>query len=131
MALKHPDVKLHPVAPAIDLSVVIPLFNEEESVDLAIEELLGVLDGLPLTMEVILVNDGSTDATGEKTRVWHQRDDRVKVVASSAAVDTAAASVAAAAGMIAAIVAIAAARRLAGGVASAGARSAASAPTRR
>jgi glycosyltransferase involved in cell wall biosynthesis len=80
MALKHPDVKLHPVAPAIDLSVVIPLFNEEESVDLAIEELLGVLDGLPLTMEVILVNDGSTDATGEKTRVWHQRDDRVKVV---------------------------------------------------
>ena len=80
MALKRSDVDLHPVDSCIDLSVVIPVFNEEDSIDPAVAELLGVLDGLPLSTEVVLVNDGSTDATGEKARLWHQRDDRVKVV---------------------------------------------------
>ncbi len=80
MVLKKSPVELHSVDPGIDVSVVIPLYNEEESIDPAIEELLGVLDGLPLATEVVLVNDGSTDATGEKAKSWYERDGRVKVV---------------------------------------------------
>jgi glycosyltransferase involved in cell wall biosynthesis len=64
----------------VDLSVVIPLYNEEESIDLAVEEVLGLLSELPLSSELILVNDGSTDATGAKARAWHDTDPRVKVI---------------------------------------------------
>jgi glycosyltransferase involved in cell wall biosynthesis len=65
---------------AVELSVVIPLFNEEESIDLAVEEVLGVLRKLPIGFELILVNDGSTDSTGAKAMAWHDADSRVKVI---------------------------------------------------
>jgi glycosyltransferase involved in cell wall biosynthesis len=65
---------------SLDLSVVIPLYNEEESIDAAVEEVLHVMDGLPLDVELILVNDGSTDATGMKALAWHEVDPRVKVI---------------------------------------------------
>jgi glycosyltransferase involved in cell wall biosynthesis len=71
---------LEPSAHHIDLSVVIPLYNEEESIDPAVEEVLGVLTTLPLTSELILVNDGSSDGTGAKAQAWHEIDARVKVI---------------------------------------------------
>ncbi|MDB5066657.1 MAG: hypothetical protein JWM18_3091, partial [Chloroflexi bacterium] len=46
-----------PVEYAVDLTVVVPLYKEEENVDYAVEELLAVLDGMPETAEVILVDD--------------------------------------------------------------------------
>jgi glycosyltransferase involved in cell wall biosynthesis len=64
----------------VDLSVVIPLYDEEESIDLAVREVLDVLDHLPLTSELILVNDGSSDSTGAKALAWHDVDHRVKVI---------------------------------------------------
>jgi glycosyltransferase involved in cell wall biosynthesis len=64
----------------IDLSVVIPLYNEEECIDLAVDEVLGVLDGLPLRSELLLVNDGSTDSTGAKAAAWQARDSRIVVI---------------------------------------------------
>jgi glycosyltransferase involved in cell wall biosynthesis len=45
----------------VQLSVVIPLFNEEDSIPHLCERLFGVLDKLFQTFEVIAVNDGSTD----------------------------------------------------------------------
>lgn len=50
------------------LSVIIPCFNEEENVRRVATELLPVLDGLQMESEVILVDDGSTDATGEEIK---------------------------------------------------------------
>jgi len=64
----------------VDLSVVIPLYNEEDSIDPAVAEVLGVLDNLALRSELILVNDGSTDDTGAKALAWHRADARVKVI---------------------------------------------------
>jgi glycosyltransferase involved in cell wall biosynthesis len=76
-----PDVTLDALGPIhLDLSVVIPLYNEEESIDPAVQEVLDVLRGLPLQFELILVNDGSTDATGAKALAWHEIDARVKVI---------------------------------------------------
>jgi glycosyltransferase involved in cell wall biosynthesis len=80
MALTDAEPQKVASARTVDLSVVIPLYNEEESIDLAVEEVLGVLSELPLSSELILVNDGSTDATGEKARAWHDADPRVKVI---------------------------------------------------
>ncbi len=80
MALKQSEPDIHDLGAELDLSVVIPLYNEEESIDPAVEEVLGVLSQLPLACELILVNDGSTDATGEKAFAWHNADPRVKVI---------------------------------------------------
>jgi glycosyltransferase involved in cell wall biosynthesis len=68
------------VVASCDLSVVIPLYNEEESIDAAVEEVLQAMDGQPLDFELILVNDGSTDTTGAKALAWHEIDPRVKVI---------------------------------------------------
>jgi glycosyltransferase involved in cell wall biosynthesis len=70
MALTRTETELSGVAldafapTNVDLSVVIPLYNEEESIDSAVQEVLDVLRMLPLQFELILVNDGSTDSTG-------------------------------------------------------------------
>jgi glycosyltransferase involved in cell wall biosynthesis len=64
----------------LDLTVVVPLYNEEENIDPAVEELLAVLDTMPQSAEVILVDDGSTDTTGDRALAWHQRDPRVRVI---------------------------------------------------
>ncbi len=62
------------------LSVVIPLYEEEDNVDPVVEELLAVLDGLEETSEVILVDDGSTDATSVRASLWTEKDPRVRLV---------------------------------------------------
>jgi glycosyltransferase involved in cell wall biosynthesis len=63
-----------------DLTVVIPFYNEVENVDGAVSELLEVLDTMPQTAEVILVDDGSQDGTGEHAMAWNRRDSRVRVI---------------------------------------------------
>lgn len=45
------------------ISIVIPLFNEAESFPLMIERLSGVMNGSPLDIEILLIDDGSKDAT--------------------------------------------------------------------
>lgn len=48
---------------SVDLSVVIPLYNEEENVRELHRELSEVLRKLELNPEVVMVDDGSTDST--------------------------------------------------------------------
>ena len=46
-----------------DISVVIPVYNEEKNMPLLFERLRSVLDQMQVTYELIFVNDGSTDNT--------------------------------------------------------------------
>ena len=46
-----------------EVSFVIPLYNEEEIFPLLVERLGKVMDSSPLSFEVVLVNDGSSDNT--------------------------------------------------------------------
>ncbi len=50
-------------AAPIELSLVVPLFNEEESVGPLIERICSAMAQYPSSWELILVDDGSTDAT--------------------------------------------------------------------
>ena len=43
------------------LSVIIPVFNEEESIPILFDNLVSVLDQLPHAFEIIAVDDGSVD----------------------------------------------------------------------
>ncbi len=47
----------------VELSLVVPLFNEEESVGPLIERICAAMATYPSAWELILVDDGSTDAT--------------------------------------------------------------------
>ena len=48
------------------LSVVVPCYNEEETVELFFRALSGVMDTMDMDYEVLFVNDGSKDRTLEK-----------------------------------------------------------------
>jgi len=50
--------------PAPDLTVILPAFNEAPGIEDTLARVRTVLDGLPLTSETIVVDDGSTDGTG-------------------------------------------------------------------
>ena len=61
-------------------SVVVPLRNEEEVLPALVDRLTPTLDGLKGEWEVILVDDGSTDATYGLAVEIHARDPRFKVL---------------------------------------------------
>ena len=46
-----------------EISVVVPLYNEEENVAELHRRLARVLDGMTIPYEILFVNDGSRDAT--------------------------------------------------------------------
>ena len=62
------------------LSVVVPVYNEERSVELLYDEVASALDPLERAWEVVFVDDGSTDGSfGALTRL-HARMTNVRVV---------------------------------------------------
>jgi glycosyltransferase involved in cell wall biosynthesis len=63
-----------------EVSVVVPLRDEEENVVPLHDELAGVLDQLAVSYEVILVDDGSTDGTFDRLASVQAQDPRVKVI---------------------------------------------------
>ena len=63
-----------------DLSILIPLFNEEESLAELYEKITNVLDGSGLCYEIIFVDDGSKDKSYEILEKLHARDKRVRVI---------------------------------------------------
>jgi len=63
-----------------DLSIVVPLKDEESNIQPLYRELTTVLDGLGSSYEVILVDDGSGDATFEQAAALHRMDSRVRVI---------------------------------------------------
>ena len=62
------------------VSLVIPCYNEEESIDELVQEVIAVLDDNRLDGEVVLVDDGSTDKTWERLCKWGDAEPRLKLV---------------------------------------------------
>jgi polyisoprenyl-phosphate glycosyltransferase len=62
------------------LSLVIPMYNEESVVRFLRTALEQFMAELPAAVEVILVNDGSTDLTLKRVVEWARQDTRIKVL---------------------------------------------------
>lgn len=62
------------------LSIVIPLFNEEEAVPELLKQLFFVCQSLNKSFEIVFVDDGSKDRTSELLKNAAQKDPRVKVI---------------------------------------------------
>lgn len=69
---------LPPVTDSI--SLFFPMLNEADNIEPVVESALGVLAGVTSTSEVIVVDDGSTDGTGEIADRLAASDARVRVV---------------------------------------------------
>ncbi|KKQ34975.1 MAG: Dolichol-phosphate mannosyltransferase, partial [Microgenomates group bacterium GW2011_GWA2_37_6] len=61
------------------LSVVVPVFNEEESVLHFYKELLKFIPKLDKNYEIVFVDDGSQDGTLEKLKDLEKKDKNVRV----------------------------------------------------
>jgi len=62
------------------ISVLIPVLNEQESLDELQTRLHRTLEGLGKTYEIIYINDGSTDNTQNMLEDFHSHDNKVKVI---------------------------------------------------
>ena len=64
----------------MDLSIVIPLYNEEENVEQLYTQLKAALEGVGREYEIIIVDDGSTDGSFDILKRLHEGDERLKVI---------------------------------------------------
>lgn len=59
------------------ISIIVPVYNGEDYLDRCVTSVLGQTYS---NLELILVNDGSTDSTGTLCDAWAQKDSRVRVI---------------------------------------------------
>lgn len=64
----------------MDLTVVIPVYNEEENVDRIVAAVRPALEKLPIAYEILFVDDGSRDKTPERLRKLAAHDERIRVL---------------------------------------------------
>ncbi len=71
---------LNTITGRVDVSVVAPIYNEEESIAMLCERLLEVLDAMEQSFEIVLVNDGSSDNSAAALEKAAQTRPEIKVV---------------------------------------------------
>ena len=59
------------------LSVVVPVYSNEKYLEVCIDS---ILQQKYSELEVILVDDGSTDSSGQICKAYELKDDRVRVI---------------------------------------------------
>ncbi len=64
----------------MSISIVVPIYNEDENITLLYNSLHQVLSKLNRWYEILLVNDGSTDGTLEKLIELTEQDEHVRVL---------------------------------------------------
>ncbi|QZZ22099.1 glycosyltransferase family 2 protein [Leptothermofonsia sichuanensis E412] len=70
-----------PAVPAlIDVSIVVPLYNEAPNIDHLLKRLESVCDALELSYEIVCINDGSRDETLSCLIEHHRRNSSIKVI---------------------------------------------------
>ena len=74
-------MSLSPASPAKpELSVTIPLYNEQDNIQPLYERTRDALDSLGKSWELIMVNDGSIDGSAERLDAVAMSDHRVKAI---------------------------------------------------
>ena len=62
----------------MDLSVIIPIYNEEANIEALYERLRGVMEGMRVSYELLFINDGSRDQSLPLLRALAARDPHVR-----------------------------------------------------
>lgn len=62
------------------ISIVTPVFNEQENIDVFYREVCKSMESLPYEFEIIFVDDGSSDATPAILERLSQQDERVRAL---------------------------------------------------
>ena len=78
--MQQPIDEPAPQSSAVDVSVIVPVFNEEESLPPLYDALKGALEALGKTYEMVFCDDGSRDKSLAILREWAAKDETVKVV---------------------------------------------------
>src|SRR5436305_6624433 len=76
----RPPIETAPEPAEVEVSVIIPVRDEVETVEELATRVAAVLEGLGRTFEILFVDDGSRDATPERLRRSREPDGRVKPV---------------------------------------------------
>jgi dolichyl-phosphate beta-glucosyltransferase len=69
-------------APPLDLSIIIPAFNEERRLPRTIDSIGAYLAARPLRAEIIIVDDGSSDATVKLAESYQNKFPGLRVVSN-------------------------------------------------
>jgi glycosyltransferase involved in cell wall biosynthesis len=64
----------------IDVSVVVPIFNELDNLDPLLQRVRETLDGVGISWELVAVDDGSTDGSGERLEELAAGEGRLQVL---------------------------------------------------
>ncbi len=67
-------------APSIELSIVLPIYNERENIRPLFVRLHSVLDAMGYDYEIVAVDDGSTDGSNDELRAIASEDPYTRVV---------------------------------------------------
>jgi glycosyltransferase involved in cell wall biosynthesis len=62
--------------PAIELSIVVPIFNEIDNIEPLVEQLTASLEGTGRSYEILCIDDGSTDGSDRGALPKELRADR-------------------------------------------------------
>jgi glycosyltransferase involved in cell wall biosynthesis len=68
------------MAPRIDLSIIVPVFNEEKNVPLLYAEISSACAGLNRNSEIIFIDDGSRDGSWPALKAVQAKDSRVRII---------------------------------------------------
>ena len=68
------------MADSVDISIVLPILNEEENLEELYSRLTETLSKLGLEYEIIAVDDGSTDKSFAVLKQIHERDPKLKAI---------------------------------------------------
>jgi len=62
------------------ISIIVPLYNEKESLPELHREISGELERIGVQAEIVYVNDGSTDGSGDVLKELSKQDPRIRIV---------------------------------------------------
>jgi polyisoprenyl-phosphate glycosyltransferase len=65
---------------AIEISIIVPLYNESENITHLFARLITVINQLHTSYEIICINDGSQDDTLNKLIQLHQQNSAIKII---------------------------------------------------